>query len=103
MLSRSGLGKVRDADEVARFDKGEPVRWWGDVQSRFMENNPAFDVRWREPGGRIALQQTVRMTPVGRVSATLSTLDARPGRWTVEVRVGDSMIEQRSFDLAATL
>jgi tetratricopeptide (TPR) repeat protein len=99
ILQSSGLGAGgRFArDERTRFRIGESVTWWGSVSREFIARNPLVRVRWIDPAGRTAREDSVRMDPLGGLSATLETRGAAPGRWEVRVLAGDSELERRVF------
>jgi len=101
LLDDSGLGAGGARTEARAFDRGDSVRWWGRVSRRFYPTNPEFFVRWIDPRGSTVYSERVRMSPGGHVISTLRTRNAAAGKWHVEVRVEDLLIETHEFDLRA--
>ena len=54
---------------------------------------------WSDPSGVVVLEDRVRMNPFGHVSSSLRTREEALGRWKVSVRLGDSVLEEHSFQL----
>ncbi len=101
LLDESGLATRSGPTESHAFDRGDSVSWWGDVSRKFYPTNPEFFVRWIDPNGATVYSERVRMSPGGHVSSTLNTGNAAAGRWKVEVRVEDTLIETHEFDVRA--
>ena len=101
VLEESGLATSAGPTEVRAFDRGESVVWWGSVSRRFYPSNPEFQLRWIDPRGATVFNERVRMNPMGRVSSTLRTANAAAGKWRLEVRVEDSLVESYDFDIRA--
>lgn len=101
ILSASGLAAAGRKAASRSFTRGESVVWWGDVSPRFYPMNPLFLVRWRGPSGESVFQQTVRMSPGGRVASELRTSESAAGAWRVEISVEDAVIETLEFELSA--
>ena len=99
VLEASGLGGRSEDDQRAVFARGEAVTWYGQISNRFQTFNPEIVVRWTNPEGVVVLQDLVRMNPFGRVSSSLPTANAALGRWTVHVRMADSLLEEHVFQL----
>ncbi len=101
VLDESGLhgrsaGPARD-----QFRSGDAVEWWGQLSRSFIALNPEVTVRWIGPGPRVAFQETIRMSPLGRLTSELPGESARPGRWVVEVSAGDTAVDHRAFQVVA--
>ncbi len=101
ILEASGLAAGGRKAASRSFTRGENVVWWGDVSPRFYPMNPLFLVRWRGPSGDSVFQQTLRMSPGGRVASELRTGESPPGAWKVEISVEDLVIETLEFELSA--
>jgi predicted Zn-dependent protease len=102
LLDESGLATSGGpTGESHAFQRGESVSWWGDVSRKFYPTNPEFFVRWIDPNGATVYSERVRMSPGGHVSSTLNTGNAAAGKWRVEVRVEDTLIETHEFDIRA--
>jgi predicted Zn-dependent protease len=101
LLDESGLATGDGPTEAHAFNRGDSVSWWGDVSRKFYPTNPEFFVRWIDPHGSTVYSERVRMSPGGHVSSTLRTGNAAAGKWRVEVRVEDTLIETHEFDLRA--
>ncbi len=101
MLEASGLATRESKAPAKSFRRGEAVIWWGQVSDRFYAMNPQFRVRWRGPSGESVFQESVHMTPGGRVASQLRTAEGAVGTWHVEVTVEDSVIETLEFELLA--
>ncbi len=101
LLDESGLADGDGRTGARRFNRGDPVIWWGEISRRFYPSNPEFQVRWLDPKGSAVFSERVRMSPGGRVSATLRTANAALGTWHVEVRVEDSLVEEVEFEIQA--
>jgi predicted Zn-dependent protease len=101
LLEESDLGTgSRFAREVrTRFSVGETVTWFGSIGASLMKKNPLLRVRWIDPAGEVAQEDSIRMDPFGYVSASFDTDEASIGRWEVRVLAGDSEIERREFFL----
>lgn len=98
LLEASGLASA-DGKPARGFRRGETVVWWGDVSRRFYPMNPEFRVRWRAPSGQIVYQESVRMSPTGRVASALRTPELQPGAWKAEITVEDILVEAQEFTL----
>jgi hypothetical protein len=94
-----GSGGRFDREERTRFRVGETVTWWGSVTRQVMIQNPRLHVRWLDPEGQVAQEDTVRMDPFGSFSASLDTRTRPSGVWEVWVVAGDSRVDQRTFRL----
>jgi predicted Zn-dependent protease len=101
LLDESGLAVNATTTDVRAFDRGDLVSWWGTVSRKFYPTNPEFFVRWIDPRGATVYSERVRMSPGGHVTSTLHTANAAAGKWRVEVRVEDTLIETEEFDLRA--
>jgi predicted Zn-dependent protease len=101
LLSASGLATGDGRPARSSFPRGEMVVWWGDVSRRFYPMNPEFRVRWRSPRGETVYQESVRMSPGGRVASALRTGDFPAGAWKVEITVEDILVETQEFELRA--
>ena len=99
ILEESGIGGHSEEDRRRVFKRGEPVTWWGRLSRRFQTYNPKLEVEWTDPNGEIVLKDSLQMSPLGRVSSDLRTDDAALGQWTVRVRLADSLVEEREFEL----
>ncbi len=99
VLEEAGLkGGGRDS-EGARFWQGDSIEWWGQLSQPFISLNPRVRVRWIGPGGEVARQETVLMSPFGRVSSELDTAEVAPGDWVVEASAGDAPVDRREFHI----
>jgi predicted Zn-dependent protease len=101
LLEQSGLSDRRAGPPRRSFSRGDRVVWWAEVEQRFVPHLPRFKVRWRDPGGQVAYEETIPMGSLRRVTASFDTTNAAPGDWRVEVAVGDSEVDARSFHIAA--
>ncbi|MFI5315864.1 MAG: M48 family metalloprotease [Myxococcota bacterium] len=101
VLEQSGLGTSEGPSAERSFKRGESVVWWGKVSHRFYPSNPEFQLRWIDPTGAAVFNERVRMSPIGGVSSTLLTGSAAAGKWRLEVRVEDSLVESYDFDIRA--
>jgi predicted Zn-dependent protease len=101
VLDEGGLHGRNAGPEQDRFRAGEPVEWWGQLSRSFVELNPEVTVRWIGPGPRVAFQETIRMSPLGRLTSELPGDRARPGTWVVEVSAGDTAVDRRTFQVVA--
>jgi predicted Zn-dependent protease len=101
LLDDSGLESAHGASESKAYQRGDSVSWWGNVSHRFYPTNPEFYVRWIDPSGATVYTDRVRMSPGGHVTSTFRTQNAAEGKWHVEVRVEDTVIETHEFDLRA--
>jgi predicted Zn-dependent protease len=100
LLDQSGLSDRRAGSTRERFARGEPVVWWGEVAQRFVSHLPRFEVRWRDPGGEIAYEETVPMGSLRRVTARFDTKEAATGDWRVDLAVAQRDLDARSFQIA---
>ena len=103
VLDASGIGRHSEDDGRFVFARGEEVTWWGKLNSRFQSYNPTLRVRWADPSGQIALEESVHMNPFGNVSSSLRTKDAALGQWKLEIKLGDSVVREYTFQLMDTL
>ena len=101
LLDKSGLASRDGPTEQTSFTRGDPITWYGSISHKFYPTNPEFELRWIDPQGSTALTDRVRMTPVGGVSSTFQTRNAAPGRWRLEVRVEDTLVESHDFEIHA--
>ena len=99
IFEESGIGSDSEEDRRRVFKRGEPVVWWGELSRRFQTYNPKLEVEWTDPNGEVVLEESLQMSPLGRVSSDLRTDDAALGQWTVQVRLADSLVEEREFEL----
>ena len=58
-------------------------------------------MRWIDPQGAIAHEERLEPRGKSRVESRLDTAGATPGQWQVEVRAGDSRLEQHRFVVGA--
>jgi predicted Zn-dependent protease len=100
LLEQSGLSDRRSGTGRESFARGEPVVWWGEVAQRFVPHLPRFKVRWLDPAGEVAHEETIPMGSLRRITASLDTENATAGDWRVEVAVEGSEVEARSFRIA---
>jgi len=101
LLDESGLATANGPSTASAFQRGESVVWWGTVSRKFYPTNPEFFVRWIDPKGATVFSERVRMSPGGHVSSSLNTANAAAGKWRVEVRVEETLIETHEFDVRA--
>ncbi len=99
VLDESGIGGRSEDGPSNIFIRGEEVTWSGRISRYFQTYNPELVVNWSDPSGVVVLEDRVRMNPFGHVSSSLRTKDAALGRWKVSVRLGDSLLEEHSFQL----
>ena len=99
LLDKSGLASRDGPTKATSFERGEPVTWYGSISHRFYPTNPEFELRWIDPQGTTARTERIRMNPVGGVSSTFQTRDAAVGKWRLEVRVEDTLVESHEFDI----
>jgi predicted Zn-dependent protease len=99
VFEASGLGVQWSDQGQTRFVRGERIRWWGRISRRIQTYNPKIRVTWADPKGRIVQDSSLRMGLRGQVSSTLETKGLPLGRWTVKVSMGDSLLEEHSFQL----
>jgi predicted Zn-dependent protease len=102
ILKRSGLSDERAGPERARFVDGETAIWWGEVDQRYVPYSPRFRVRWRDPRGIVAHEQSFPIGSRLRVSARFDVDRVAPGEWRLEVSVGDLPVETRRFRIDAS-
>lgn len=100
LLEESGLSDRRSGTTREQFARGESVVWWGEVAPRFVPHLPRFQVRWIGPVGELAHEETIPMGSLRRVTAAFDTQDAPTGDWLVEIEVGGSQVDTRSFRIA---
>jgi predicted Zn-dependent protease len=98
LLEASGLA-TKEGRPSQEFARGEPVVWWGQVSSRFEQEERELAVEWMGPSGQVAHTEKV-YSDGPRVSSTLDTGSAPAGRWRVRVSFGDNRIEERSFRIS---
>ncbi len=103
VFEKSGIRGRSEEEQRSVFARGETVTWHGKISHRFQTYNPELSVHWSSPSGVVVLADSVRMNPFGNVSSSLRTHDAAPGRWTVQVRLGDSLLEEYWFQLTGPL
>jgi len=101
LLDESGLADASGVTDARRFNRGDPITWWGEISKRFYPMNPEFQVRWLDPKGAAVFSERIRMGPGGRFSATLRTANAAVGTWHCEVRVEESVVENYAFEIQA--
>lgn len=85
-----------------RFRPGDPrVVWWGRVAERWQGVQGQLTVRFLDPEGRTVQEEAA--TRMGRALVSTLALDRpaveRPGTWRVEARLGDDVVDRRSFRL----
>jgi len=105
---------IQTDDETARFGSARvefqsgdaEVVWWGRVADRYLSLRDQIQVRFTDPSGAIAQQQTVEKERKPYVSSTLE-LDGefagRHGIWCVEALLDERPINRRTFRLTPTL
>ncbi len=99
VLDSSGLRGKSNGPLKVRFQPSGNVVWWGEISRHFMPLNPRVRVRWVGPKGKKAFEETVLMSPGGKVSSNFKLEAAPPGAWSVEVFVGDSQIDRQTFEV----
>jgi predicted Zn-dependent protease len=83
------------------FVAGEIVGWSAKLAKRYAPRDPVLVIEWVDPDGQVVKRDSIRMGPRGELSARLQTkTSTRPGRWLLRIRLGDSVVEEHSFDLA---
>ena len=89
------------AREEFRSDDAQVV-WWGRIAERYLPLRDRIQVRFTDPSGAVAQQQSVEKTRKPYVRSTLK-LDAdiagRYGIWRVEALLDDRPIDDRTFRL----
>ena len=66
-----------------------------------MAHNPELQVAWRNPKGKAAQIDRIRMSPLGNFSSEFDSSSAELGIWTVEIRAFDAPVDSFSFRLYA--
>ncbi len=82
------------------IEGGQVVSWSGKLGSRYKGRAGLLRIEWVAPDGRVVERARVRVERSGALSARLQTTpDAPAGRWSVRVLLGDTLVDERSFEL----
>jgi predicted Zn-dependent protease len=110
-IDEAGIADGIDADPgAARFGSprvefwsGDPqVVWWGRVAERYLPVRDQIQVRFTDPSGAIAQQQSAETARRPYVRSTLELtggIAGRHGIWRVEALLDDRPIDRRTFRL----
>ena len=110
-IDAAGIADGIEADdETARFgaprqefrDGDARVVWWCRIASRYLPVRDQIRVRFTDPSGAVAQEQTVEKARKPYVRSTLELDDGYPGRhgiWRVEALLDDRPIDRRTFRL----
>ncbi len=101
---------IEGDDETARFgspreefrDGDAQVVWWCRIASRYLPVRDQIRVRFTDPSGAVAQEQTVEKARKPYVQSTLELDDGNAGRhgiWRVEALLDDRPIDRRTFRL----
>jgi hypothetical protein len=101
---------IETDDETARFgsprqafrDGDGQVVWWGRIASRYLPVRDRIRVRFTDPSGEVAQEQTVEKARKPYVHSTLELDSDNAGRlgiWRIEALLDDRPIDRRSFRL----
>jgi hypothetical protein len=101
VLEEAELTSGRTEKAAERFEVGESVVWQGQLTRHYAGFNPKVLVRWLDPAGEVAREENVRMSPTGGLGSKLDTLGVPTGSWTVEVRIGDTIVSRYEFEVVA--
>lgn len=98
LLQGSGLRSERRED-ANRFSSGERVTWWGEISRRFGDEPPRLEVTWLDPGDVVVFEEQIEMQSLRRVWSTFDTSQALAGQWTIRVRAGEMVVDERKFQI----
>ncbi len=79
------------------------VVWWGRIAERYLMLRNRIQVRFTDPSGAVAQEQTTEKARKPYVRSTLKLegeIAARYGIWRVEALLDDRLIDERTFRLA---
>jgi predicted Zn-dependent protease len=82
------------------------VVWWGRVAERYLMLRERIQVRFTDPSGAVAQEQTAEKTRKPYVRSTLKLegdVASRHGIWRVEVLLDERPIDERTFRLAPAI
>jgi len=110
-IESAGISDGNEAGDRPRFGSareefrtGDPqVVWWGRVDERYLPMRDRIRVRFTDPSGAVAQEQTVEKTRRPYVRSTLKLdgeIAQRHGIWRVEALLDDRPIDERTFRLA---
>ena len=89
-------------DGIESFARGETIHWQAELGARYVGRDLAFHLEWLLPGGAPAYVQRIRAGRGRKVAAEFAPGGGAPlGRWSLRVRVGDSVVDEREFRLVA--
>jgi predicted Zn-dependent protease len=101
VFPESGLDRKSGDAGAPRYARGDVVTWSGKLGKRYLAQRLPIEVVWLGPNGRPIQREHGHMSPKGVLSAQLETNDDSPlGHWTVRVQLADSIVEERTFELA---
>jgi predicted Zn-dependent protease len=101
VFSESGLDRPTPEGVPPRYLQGEIVTWSGRLGRRYQGQHAELVIDWFAPDGSRAFQEIARHSPTGALGSRLFTRrDAPTGLWSVRVQLADTLVEERSFELA---
>ncbi|MCE2391651.1 MAG: M48 family metalloprotease [Proteobacteria bacterium] len=96
ILDKVWWGNAPDGAES--FVRGEPIHWQAELGSRYEGRGLTFHLEWHPPGGSPPHVQRIQAGRSRKVSAEfVPGAGAALGRWTLRVRVGDGVVDEREF------
>jgi len=113
-IESAGISDGIDADDGPRFGSARQgfrsgdaqVVWWGRIAERYLPLRDQIQVRFTDPSGAVAQQQTVEKARKPYVRSTLKLdgdLAERHGIWRVEALLDERCIDDRTFRLTPAL
>jgi predicted Zn-dependent protease len=113
-IEAAGISDGIETDDGPRFGSAREefrsgdsqVVWWARIADRYLPLRDRIQVRFWEPGGAVAQEQTVEKTRRPYVRSTLKldgNVAGRHGIWRVEALLDDRPIDDRTFRLAPAL
>ena len=113
-IEAAGISDGIEADDGPRFGSAREefrsgdaqVVWWGRIAERYLPLRDRIQVRFTDPSGAVAQEQTVEKTRKPYVRSTLKLdgdIAGRHGIWRVEALLDDRPIDDRTFRLTPAL
>jgi len=91
----------REDPPTADFPSGvSRIVWWARLGTRFRQYASDFEVRWIDPSGTTALERPARKQSADTIGAVLEFGRKHPaavGRWTLELRLKDDVVDSQTF------
>ena len=103
VLLEAGLSDAFDGQpgrERSQFEPASEVIWWARVSGHYLGERDEISVRWRSPAGVVEHEAAVE--PLRRPYVAARFRPAAPGRWTLEARLEDHVIDRRPLSITPT-